>query len=75
MNLKANNLPLLLPLLLILGCSESGSKAPPPRKSKAQRDSAVGRSGLPGSQGVMKALGAADSARKRQAAIDSAGIP
>jgi len=76
MNLKANSLPLVLPLLLILGCSESDSKAvPPPTKSKAQRDSAVGRSGLPGSQGVMKALGAADSARKRQAAIDSASIP
>jgi hypothetical protein len=74
--MKPKSMSLLLPLLFILGCSESDSKAPPPpTKSKAQRDSAVGRSGLPGSQGVMKALGAADSARKRQAAIDSAGIP
>jgi hypothetical protein len=66
----------LASVILATACAKADAPATQtPTKSKAQRDSAVGRSGLPGSQGVMKALGAADSARKRQAAIDSAGIP
>ena len=46
--------------------------APPPQtKTKAQKDSAIANSGLPGAQGVAKAMKAADSARAHQAAIDS----
>jgi hypothetical protein len=67
-------LPATLALFVLAGCggSDASSRADSPTKTQAQRDSAVGRSGLPGSQGVMKALGAADSARARQARIDSA---
>ena len=62
--------------LVVSACSKS--EAPPARAdspTRAQRDSAIGRSGLPGSKGVMNALGAADSARARQARIDSASRP
>ena len=62
--------------LLATACFKADAPATQaPTKTQSQRDSAVGRSGLPGSQGVMKALGAADSARKHQAAIDSASKP
>ena len=62
-------------LLLALAACSSGTPARDTTKTQAQRDSAVGRSGLPGSEGVMNALGAADSARARQARLDSAGRP
>jgi len=66
-------LPATLALFVLAGCgTDASSRADSPTKTQAQRDSAVGRSGLPGSQGVMKALGAADSARARQARMDSA---
>lgn len=61
--------------VLLLACSSEKPAAETSTKTKAQRDSAIGKSGLPGSQGVMKALGAADSARARQARIDSASKP
>lgn len=43
--------------------------------TQRQRDSVLGRSGLPGAAGVTKALGAADSAKARQAQLDSALRP
>ena len=58
--------------VVVLGaCSSEKPAAETPTKTKAQRDSAVANSGLPGAQGVAKAMKAADSARARQAAIDS----
>lgn len=39
--------------------------------SQRQRDSVLGQSQLPGAQGVTRALGAADSARARNAQLDS----
>ena len=39
--------------------------------TQRQRDSAVGASGLPGSQGVNRALDASDAAAARNAAMDS----
>lgn len=62
-------------LVAASACGGSGTPARDTTKTQAQRDSAIGRSGLPGSKGVMDALGAADSARARQARIDSAGQP
>ena len=58
--------------MLLAGCSSSEKPAAQaPTKTQAQKDSAIARSGLPGSQGVAKAMKAADSARAHQAAIDS----
>ena len=74
MNRKPISLVLPLVLGLIIGCSKSDAP-PPPAKTKAQRDSAVANSGLPGAEGVAKAMRAADSAKARQASIDSAGKP
>ena len=61
----------LLGVAAVVSACSSEPAPPPPTKTRAQKDSVIGRSGLPGSQGVMKALGAADSARAHQAAIDS----
>lgn len=43
--------------------------------TRRQRDSLIGKSSLPGAQGVTGALGAADSAAARAARLDSAGRP
>jgi hypothetical protein len=43
--------------------------------TQRQRDSVLAQSGLPGARGVGKAMSAADSAKARQARIDSAGRP
>jgi hypothetical protein len=60
----------LVATLASLACSKS-EPAPVATKTKAQKDSAIANSGLPGSQGVAKAMKAADSAKAHQAAIDS----
>jgi len=61
-------------LFVIAACSKSD--APPAQtKTKAQRDSAVANSGLPGAEGVGMAMKAADSAKARQARLDSASRP
>jgi hypothetical protein len=43
--------------------------------TQRQRDSVLGQTGLPGAQGVTKALKASDSLKARSAAIDSASRP
>jgi hypothetical protein len=43
--------------------------------TQRQRDSVLAQSGLPGARGVGKALNAADSAKARQAQLDSALRP
>lgn len=43
--------------------------------TQRQRDSVLAQSKLPGAQGVGKALSAADSAKARQARLDSASRP
>lgn len=63
----------LVVAVLAAGCSKT--EPPQDTKTRAQKDSAIGRSGLPGSKGVMDALGAADSARARAARTDSASRP
>ena len=60
----------IVAVLALAACSKS-EPAPQATKTKAQKDSAIANSGLPGSQGVAKAMRAADSAKAHQAAIDS----
>jgi hypothetical protein len=43
--------------------------------TQRQRDSVLAQSGIPGAQGVGKAMNAADSAKARQAQLDSALRP
>ena len=64
----------LLCAIALTACSKAESP-PAETKTKAQRDSALANSGLPGAQGVAKAMKAADSAKARQAALDSASRP
>ena len=56
--------------VLLAACSKS-EPTPQATKTKAQRDSAIANSGLPGAEGVAKAMRVADSAKARQAALDS----
>jgi hypothetical protein len=67
---------LIVPILLAAaGCtSESGGNRRD-TMTQRQRDSVLATTGLPGAQGVAKALRAADSAKARQAQLDSASRP
>ncbi len=64
---------LLFVWVLALGCSAggTGNANRPDTLTRRQRDSAIGASGLPGAQGVRGALRAQDSARARNARLDS----
>lgn len=61
--------------ILLAGCggSEGGNRRD--TMTQRQRDSVLGQSGIPGAGGVTKALGASDSAKARQAQLDSAQRP
>jgi hypothetical protein len=51
-----------------------GEKAPPPPRTEAEQrtvDSTIGASAIPGSGGVRGALAAQDSAKAKQAQLDS----
>jgi hypothetical protein len=57
---------------LVLGCS--GTDTPANNRdtmTQRQRDSVLAQSGLPGAQGVGRALSASDSVRARNAQLDS----
>ncbi len=73
----SQRIPLVSVVLIALAaCSTAETPATQtPTKTKAQRDSAFGQSGLRGASGIMKAMNAADSAKARAAAIDSASKP
>lgn len=63
-------------VVLVLGCSSSDT--PQNRRdtmTQRQRDSVLAQSRLPGASGVGKAMRAADSAKARQAQLDSAARP
>jgi hypothetical protein len=61
-------------LLSLVACSKS--EAPPvAEKTRAQKDSAIANSGLPGAKGVGMAMQQAESAKARQAKLDSASKP
>lgn len=57
---------------VLLACSPSQTPANNrDTMTQRQRDSVLGQSRLPGAQGVTKAMSAADSARARNAQLDS----
>ncbi|KPK07403.1 MAG: hypothetical protein AMS20_02815 [Gemmatimonas sp. SG8_28] len=59
-------------LVLIAGCgAEAPSDGPGQPTSQRARDSAVAQSGLPGAEGVGRAMTVADSAAARRALEDS----
>jgi starvation-inducible outer membrane lipoprotein len=64
-------------LASLAACSSKPQKAANNRDTMTQRqkDSVLAQSGIPGGQGVGKALAAADSAKARQARLDSLTKP
>lgn len=57
---------------LVLGCSSTDTPANNrDMMTQRQRDSVLAQSGLPGAQGVGRALSASDSVRARNANLDS----
>lgn len=69
-----NKVAALVFALLLAACSSGAGDTQANRRdtmTQRQKDSVLGQSGLPGAQGVTKAQRAADSARARQARIDS----
>jgi hypothetical protein len=75
--MSKRSLVFVLPLVAALfACSGSESRAAAEKRraemSQRERDSILAQSGLPGAKGVGRALQASDSARARQAQIDSA---
>lgn len=66
---RPSALLLLLLLLPVVACS--GGDAPASEVSERERLEAVGNSGLPGAQGINRALGAQDAANARAQAHDT----
>jgi hypothetical protein len=60
---------------LLGACSTRDDSATADSLTRRERDSALGQSGIPGAGGITKALGASDSAKARQARLDSASRP
>jgi uncharacterized protein YcfL len=60
---------------VLAGCSSDTGGNRRDTMTQRQKDSVLAKTGLPGAQGVGKALNAADSAKARQARIDSASTP
>ena len=59
-------------LLIVAACASKDTQANRrDTMTQRQKDSVLGQSGLPGAQGVTKALRAADSAKAHQAQLDS----
>jgi hypothetical protein len=56
---------------LAAGCSSSKQPSDRDTMTQRQKDSVLGRTGLPGSQGISKAMRAADSIKAQQARIDT----
>jgi hypothetical protein len=57
------------------GCSRDQSGNRRDTMTQRQRDSVLGQTGIPGAQGITKALSASDSLRARSALADSASRP
>jgi len=58
-------------LLAVTACSSDTGGNRRDTMTQRQKDSVLGQSGIPGAQGVTKALNAADSVKARQAQTDS----
>ena len=68
-------LVLLCATILLAGCASETGGNRRDTMTQRQKDSVLAQTGLPGAQGVAKALRAADSEKARQARIDSASNP
>ena len=66
---------LLLVAVAVVACSSSDGGNNRDTMTQRQKDSVLGQSGLPGAQGVTKALRASDSVKAHQAQVDSASNP
>jgi len=62
-------------LIVLAACSSSSGGNNRDTMTQRQKDSVLGQSGIPGAQGVTKALRASDSAKAHQAQVDSASNP
>ena len=60
---------------LATACASSEKSNNRDTMTQRQKDSVLGQSGLPGAQGVTKALRASDSVKAHQARVDSAANP
>ena len=58
-------------LVLLAAAACGGGDAAQADRTERERDSIIGQSALPGAQGVKGALNASDSARARNAMLDS----
>jgi hypothetical protein len=66
----------IIPIVLAMaGCASDSGGNRRDTMTQRQRDSVLSTTALPGAQGVGKALRAADSAKARQARLDSASRP
>lgn len=63
---------LLAVTLALAACGSDEAPEPRAEVTKRQADSAIGASGLPGAQGITRAMNAADSVAARNARMDSA---
>lgn len=63
----------IVAICLSAACSGDNAResAPADTLSRAQRDSVIGASSLPGARGVQRAIEARDTANARNAAMDS----
>ena len=64
-----------LPFALLAACSNTETGNRRDTMTQRQKDSVLGQSGLPGAQAVTKAQRAADSAKARQAQMDTTTPP
>lgn len=62
-------------VLALAACSSSSGGNNRDTMTQRQKDSVLGQSGIPGAQGVTKALTASDSVKSHQAQVDSASNP
>lgn len=72
--MNGNSKLTMIVLLACTACSggeRNGDAAPGDTLTRAQRDSVIGASKLPGARGVQRALDTRDSANARNAAMDS----
>ncbi|MEX0909348.1 MAG: hypothetical protein WDZ58_06240 [Gemmatimonadaceae bacterium] len=65
-------LMILAGMLALAGCRSGETPESGTELTKRQADSAIGASGLPGAQGITRAMNAADSVAARNARMDSA---
>ncbi|MCR4341649.1 MAG: hypothetical protein NUW01_17375 [Gemmatimonadaceae bacterium] len=65
-------LMILAGMLALAACQSDEAPESRTDLTKRQADSAIGASGLPGAQGITRAMNAADSAAARNARLDSA---